>query len=67
MILFFLLAGNVLGTDSMVLSLSLLFRTSAPVVLFRFLVKKILDADLTMNSSPPVYLVSNSPYVFLTR
>lgn len=31
-----------------------------------FLVKKILDTDLTMNSFPPVFLVSNPPYVFLT-
>lgn len=32
-----------------------------------FLSEEILDRDLTMNSFPPVFLVSNSPYVFLTR
>lgn len=64
---FFFLAGNVLDPDSMMLLLFLLFQTNILVVLFCFLVKKILDTDLTMNSFPPVFLVSSPPYVFLTR
>lgn len=50
----------------MMLALFLLFQTNTPVVLLGFLVKKILDTDLNMNSFPPVFLMSNSPYVFLT-
>lgn len=63
---FFFLLETCWDPDSMMLSLFLLFQTNTPVVLFCFLVKKILDTDLTMNSFPPVFLVSNPPYVFLT-
>lgn len=48
---FFLLAGNVLGNRQHdVIALSA-FPTNTPVVLLGFLVKKILDTDLSMNSS----------------
>lgn len=63
---FFFLLETCWEPDSMMLSLFLLFQTNTPVVLFCFLVKKILDTDLTMDSFPPVFLISNSPSVFLT-
>lgn len=52
--------------DSMMLLLFQLFQTNTLDVFFCFLVKNILDTDLTMDFSPPVFLVSNSPYVPLT-
>ena len=61
MVFFFLLAGNVLEPDSMMLIALSAFPNQYTFVLFCFLVKKILDTDLTMNSFPPVLLLAILP------